>query len=124
VPNLTEEDAAFGVNGVDDGFPCFHVLSGPYAGRVRVALSGVGDSGGFGDEKAAVGGSLRIIEDGVRLRNVVVGPLSGEWRQHHSVREVESPHLVGSDQRIRWVSGRGCSHGGVRVEFDSIWIWI
>jgi len=85
VPNLREEDAAFGVNGVDDGFPCFDLLSGPYAGRVRVALGGVGNSGGFGDEKASVGGSLRVIENGVGLWNVVVGPLSGERCQDNSV---------------------------------------
>jgi len=86
VPNLTEEDTAFGVNGIDDGFPCFHLLFGPYARRVRVPLSGVGNSGGFGDEKASVGGSLRIIENGVGLWNVVVGPLSGERCKHNSVR--------------------------------------
>jgi len=89
VPNLTEEDTAFGMNGIDDGFPCFDLLSGPYAGCVGIALSGVGNAGGFGNEKAAVGGSLGIVEDGVGLWNVVVGPLSGERSQDNSEKREE-----------------------------------
>jgi len=90
VPNLAEEDTAFGVDGIDDGFPCFDLLFRPYPGRFRVALSGVGNSGGFGDEKAAVGGSLRVIEDGVGLRNVLVGPLSGERSQDNSEKRMKN----------------------------------
>jgi len=36
VPNLTKEDTAFGVNSIDDGFPCFHLLLRPYARRVGI----------------------------------------------------------------------------------------
>jgi len=53
-------------------------------------LSGVGNSGSFGDEKATVGGSLRIIDDGVGLRNVVVGPLSGERCQDNSEKTMKN----------------------------------
>jgi len=121
VPNLAEEDAAFGVNGVDDGFPCLDLVFGPYAGRVGEALSGVGNAGGFGNEEAAVGGSLGIVEDGVGLWKVVVGPLSGERCQDNSVRKIESSHLLGSDERVWVVGGRGSSHVVVKlnwIEFE------
>jgi len=36
MPNLAKEDTAFGMNGIDDGFPCFHLLFRPYARRVGV----------------------------------------------------------------------------------------
>ena len=36
MPNLAEEDTALGVNSVDDGFPGFNLLFGPYSRSVRV----------------------------------------------------------------------------------------
>jgi len=67
---------------------------------VVIPLSGVGNSSSFGNEKASVGGSLRIVEGGVGLWNVVVGPHSGERCQHNSMREIECSHVVGSGKRI------------------------
>lgn len=37
VPNLAEEDAAFGMNRIHNGLPCFHLLSGPYSRYIRIA---------------------------------------------------------------------------------------
>lgn len=69
---------------------------------INIPLSGVGNSGSFGNEKATFGGSLRIIEDGVGLRNVVVGPLSGEWCQYNSEKTMKDKGVNRKKKGEEW----------------------
>ncbi|WVZ81972.1 LOW QUALITY PROTEIN: hypothetical protein U9M48_029295 [Paspalum notatum var. saurae] len=99
MPNLTEEEGALAMDGVDDGLPCLDLLLRPDAGRLRVALRGGGHPRGLGDEQAAPGGALRVVDGSVRLGHVAVGAAPRERRQHHAVGELELPHLVRRHQR-------------------------
>jgi allophanate hydrolase subunit 2 len=49
-------------------------------------LSSIRDTGSFGYEKTTVrtSGSLRVIEDSMRLRNIAVGSISGQGCQNNS----------------------------------------
>lgn len=53
MPNLTEENTAFGVDGIDNGFPSLNMVFSPYARGLRIALSRVRDASGFSNEKAS-----------------------------------------------------------------------
>ncbi|WVZ96754.1 hypothetical protein U9M48_042355 [Paspalum notatum var. saurae] len=99
VPELAEEDAALGVDGVGDGAPRRRLLGRPHARGVGVALRRGRHARGLRDEEAAAGGALRVVDGGVRLRHVAVGALPRQRRQHHAVRELEIAHLVGRQQR-------------------------
>ena len=39
MPNLAEEDTALSVNSIDDRFPGFNLLFGPYSRSVRVPIA-------------------------------------------------------------------------------------
>jgi hypothetical protein len=99
VPNLEEEERALAVDGVDDGLPRLDLLLRPDAGGLRVPLRRGGDVRGLRDEQATLGGALRVVQGRVRLRHVAVGAAPRQGRQHHSVRELERPHLVRGQQR-------------------------
>ena len=47
-------------------------------------LGGVRYSGGLGDEEAALGGALRVVHGGVRLRHVAEGPAPCQGSKNHS----------------------------------------
>jgi hypothetical protein len=99
VPELAEEDGALGVDGVYDGPPRRHLVGRPHPRRVGVALRRVGDARGLGDEEAAPGGALRVVDGAVRLRDVAVGALPRQRRQHHPVFQLKCAHLVGGQKR-------------------------
>ena len=101
MPDLAEEDAALAVDGVDDGLPGLDLLRRPDAGGLRVPLRGGGHARGLGDEEAAPGGALRVVDGGVRLRHVAVGAEPRHRREHHPVGELELPHPERSHQRDR-----------------------
>lgn len=88
MPNLTEENTAFGVDGIDNGFPSLNMVFSPYARGLRIALSRVRDASGFSNEKASVGSSLGVVEDGMGLWDVVVRPLSGKRCQNNSASKI------------------------------------
>jgi hypothetical protein len=85
VPDLAEEERPLRVDGVHDGLPGLDVLRRPDPRRVGVPLRRVGDARGLGDEQAAGGGALGVVERGVRLRDVAVGALPRERRQDDPV---------------------------------------
>jgi hypothetical protein len=60
-----------------------------------------GHARGLGDEEAAPGGALRVVDGGVRLRHVAVGAEPRHRREHHPVGELELPHPERSHQRDR-----------------------
>ncbi|BAS96788.1 Os06g0216350, partial [Oryza sativa Japonica Group] len=99
VPYLQEEEGALAVDGVDDGLPRLDLLLRVDAGGLRVALRGGGDVGGLRDEEAAPGRPLRVVHRRVRLRHVAVGAAPRERREHHTVGELQLPHLVRRQQR-------------------------
>ena len=78
MPNLTEEDATLTVDGVDDGLPRLDML-------LRVPLRGGRDNRGLSNEQTALGGVLRIVHGGVRLRHVALGAAPRQWREYHPV---------------------------------------
>ncbi|CAL4896175.1 unnamed protein product [Urochloa decumbens] len=99
VPELAEEDGALGVDGVHDGPPRRDLLGRPDPRRVGVALRCVGDARGLGDHEPALGGALRVVHGGVRLRHVAVRALPSQRRKNHPVGELEIAHLVRRQKR-------------------------
>jgi hypothetical protein len=97
--NLTEEDGTLTVDGVDDGLPRIDLLLRPDARSLRVPLRGGRHPRGLRDEQAALGGALRVVHGGVRLRHVAVGAAPPQRRKHHPVGELELAHLVRRHQR-------------------------
>ena len=99
MPNLAEEERALAVDGVDDGLPRLDLLLRPDAGGLRVPLRGGRHPRGLRDEQATLGGALRVVHGGVRLRHVTVGAAPRQRREHHTVGELELAHLVRRQQR-------------------------
>ena len=54
---------------------------------------------GLRDEQATLGGALRVVHGGVRLRHVAVGAAPRQRREDHPVGELELAHLVRRHQR-------------------------
>ena len=61
MPELQEDDAAFGVHGIDHLAPALDLRLGIDAGFAGAAERSRGHRGGFGDEQAARRGALRVI---------------------------------------------------------------
>ena len=98
--NLAEEERALAVDGVDNGLPRRDLLGRPDARGPREALRGGRHTRALGDEQAAPGGALRVVHGGVRLRHAApVCPAPRHRREHHTVGELEMPHLVRGHQR-------------------------
>ena len=104
VTNLAEEEGALAVDGVDDGLPRLDLLLRPDARSLRIPpLRGGRHPRGLRDEQAALGGALRVVHGGVRLRHVAIGAAPRQRREHNTVGELQMAHLVGRQQRHRLV---------------------
>ena len=99
MPNLAEEDATLPVDGVDDGLPRLDLLLRPDARCLRVPLRGGRHPRGLRDEQATLGGALRVVHGGVRLRHVAVGAAPRQRREDHPVGELELAHIVRRHQQ-------------------------
>jgi hypothetical protein len=102
VPELEEDEAAAGVDGVGDEPPTGDLLFGVNAWSLGIALTFGADLGGLGDEESAGAGALSVVLGVER-----VGDVAGEARAHagqggedHSVIEGPGAELKGLEERF------------------------
>ena len=108
MPELQEDLAAFGVDGVVDLLPGFHLLVGEDAGRPGVAAPFRRDVGRLGDDQAGAG-ALAVIFDVDVLRNLLVAGARARQRRHHdAVRQVVRAEVVGLEEFGRDHCGLPC----------------
>uniref|UniRef100_A0A2P2MHL9 Uncharacterized protein MANES_18G120400 n=1 Tax=Rhizophora mucronata TaxID=61149 RepID=A0A2P2MHL9_RHIMU len=108
MPNLTEEDTTFGMNSIYNRSPCLNLLFGPNTRSIRIALSSIRNPSCFSDEETSFSCSLRVIQDGMWLRDILEGSTPCQWRQDNPVRKVETRHLVRGEKGNVGRSSRHC----------------
>jgi hypothetical protein len=97
VPELQKDHAAFGVHGVSHLAPAVDLRIGVDAGCTEIAASLDGDGCGFGNLKAAPGGTLAIIVDHHGARHIagLVGTKPGQRRLDDTMAQTNCPDLDG-----------------------------
>ena len=92
VPDLADEDAALVVHSLHDRLPCLHFLVCMDAGSVRISVAVVRNGRCLADEQPASRGALRVVEDGVWLRDVVVRAAPCQRRKCNSAQSTVQLH--------------------------------
>jgi len=86
VPELEEDAAPCGMNGLDDFFPSADLFGGVDARGVGVAVAEGGDGGGLANDESR-GGALAVVFGVEIVGNVACGgPASGQGRHQNPVR--------------------------------------
>ena len=100
MPQLAEDEAAFGVDGIGDLLPGGHLVGGVDAWHVVEAIGGVGDQGGFGDEqRAGRRGALGVVGYHHFGGDVSVGGAVARHGRHgDAVLEEEISQLEGREE--------------------------
>jgi hypothetical protein len=98
VPELEEDAASSGMNGLDDFFPSGDLFRGVDAGGVGVAVAERRDRGCFGNDESGRG-SLVIVLGIQFVRDVACrGPAPSEGSHQNPMGEVKGPELKGSEK--------------------------
>jgi hypothetical protein len=86
VPQLLEDAAALGVDGVGDAPPSSDLGVGVDARRTGVPVAADRDRGGFGDDQAAIGRALGVVLEHQVARNIAgIGAHPRQRRHHHTM---------------------------------------
>ena len=98
VPELEEDAAAGGMNGLDDFFPSGDLFRGVDAGGVGVTVAERRDRGCFADDQSGRG-SLAIVL-GIQFIGDVAcrGSAPSEGSHQNPMGEVKGPELKGSEK--------------------------
>ena len=95
VPELEEDAASSGMNGLDDFFPSGDLFRGVDAGGVGVAVAERRDRGCFGNDQTG-GGALAIVLGIQFIRDVACrGSAPSEGSHQNPMGEVKGPDLKG-----------------------------
>jgi hypothetical protein len=95
VPELEEDAASSGMNGLDDFFPSGDLFKGVDAGSIGVPVAEWGDRGRFADDQSGRG-SLAIVLGIQFVRDVACrGSAPSEGSHQNPMGEVKGPELKG-----------------------------
>ncbi len=108
MPDLHEDPAALGVDRIGHPAPAFDLLGGVDAGRVLIALRGVGDLRRLGDDEAGAGALAVIFGHQRGGHEAGTGAVAGEGRHHDAVLQGDVAEAVGLEER-----GVGCCHAAI-----------
>jgi len=99
VPELEEDVAPFGMNGLDHFFPSGDLFEGMDTGGVGVTVAEGGDGSCFGNDQTS-GGPLAIVLGIQFIRDVACrGSAPGEGSHQDPMGKVQGAKLKGSEKR-------------------------
>src|SRR5438132_5527792 len=104
MPELEEDDAALGVDGIDHLAPAGYLRLRIDAGRGWIAAAMREHGRRLGDEQAALRGALAVIfaVERPRRKALPLGPHPGERRHRDAVRNLVRTDLQRFEQRLEF----------------------